>query len=449
MKIFNLFGHSFFLIFVLFSCNSVDYLDAKPQKSLLVPSTLKDLEALLNNSNSIMNRAGYLSLSADGDFIIDESYLPYVDEPTRINYMWLDETTSWIGDWDYAYQQTFYANVVLQLLEDMHEKEDITLANELKGRALFYRAWALHLIAQQFAGVYSKETANTTLGIPCPISPDVNQTFKRLSLQETYNLIFSDLHISLELLPAIASFTTQPSKASSYALLSRLYLITGEYDKALRMADEALFINSSLLDYNEINTELDRPFPLPMINPNPEILYYTIGPTTFTSNVSTFVDSSLFKLYDAGDLRKKLFFNSSLNYKGSYTGGVTPFLGLATDEIYLIKAECHARLNEIENSLGAINQFASKRYSSKEFVEISETDPQELLKYILLERRRELIGRGITWMDLRRLNKETVHARSLKRIVDGKTFTLNPGDKRYIMKIPTDEIAASGIEQNL
>ncbi len=432
-------------IFTLPSCDS-NYLDVKPQKSLMVPETLSDLEALLNNSRNIMNVAGYLYLAADGDFRINDTYLSYINEPIRINYLWSDETTAWIGDWDYAYTQIFYSNVVLKGLEK-HDSSN-SLTRELKGRALFYRAWALHLMAQQFAPHYSAQTASTDMGVPFPISPDVNQPITRLTVQANYNQIFKDLNEAVSLLPELASFSTQPSKAASYALLARMYLLTGDYVNALTAARQALLINNKLIDYKTLNPDLSNTFPLPMVNPNPEILFYTIGNTSFTGNNNTFVDSSLYDLYENGDLRKSLYFRPTRNYKGSYSGNVLPFVGLATDEVFLIKAECETRTGDISEARQTLNTLRANRYSSAAFISIKEENPQLLLKAILLERRKELIGRGTTWSDLRRLNNEAGHERTLNRKSGGNTYSLEPLSNRYTMKIPMDEVNISGIEQN-
>lgn len=447
MRILKQITHFIFVISVTSGCHA-DFLDAKPQKSLLVPSTIKDMEALLNNSGSVMNVAGYLTLVADGDFRIDDNNLAFLENVLRLNYRWSDETTNWVGDWDYAYKQTFYANVVLQTIDKMEEKTIEPKVKELKGRALFYRAWGLHLVAQQFADVYQKETAAAKPGIPYPLSPDVNQVIKRVSLQKTYEYIFSDLQEALELLPDKAQFITQPSKVGTYALLARLYLIIGEYEKAMIAAENVLAITPELLDYNQISPVSARSFPVPSVSPNPEVLYYANGNSSFTGSTSTFLDSSLYNLYETGDQRKKLYFTPSLNYKGSYTGTTTPFVGLANDEVYLVKAECEARMDKTDNALKTINYFLSKRYSLPRHSEITGDNPEELLNFILLERRRELVGRGTTWMDLRRLNKQPGFERSLVRVIGGKTYTLNPDSKRYTMKIPLDEIVSSGIEQN-
>jgi hypothetical protein len=433
-----------YLILVLLStalsaCES-DFLDARPRKSLLVPSTTEDMEALLNNSREVMNVTGYHSLVSDGDFRIDESILPYLAEGMRIHYAWSDATTNWIGDWDYAYKQIFYANVVLEGLKNQK-------SSELRGRALFYRAWALHFLVQQFAAVYDPQTAASVPGVPCPLTADINNKPQRGTLEETYRQIFDDLSEADGLLPETPVFSTQPSRVAVQALLARLHLIRGEYPKALQAADQSLSIQDGLLDYNSISTTLAASFPLPFVSPNPEILYYAIGNTSFTGSTYAFADTSLYNLYGSLDRRKALLFNAALNFKGSYTGSPTPFTGLATDEVYLIKAECLVRTGDTPGALGTLNYFRRKRYSP-EASPVTETVPEKLLKLILEERRKELVARGTTWMDLRRLNGTPGLRRSLTRVIAGETYTLEPQSSRFVMKIPGDEVIYSGIEQN-
>lgn len=436
------------LISSLGSCHS-DFLEVKPQKSLLIPKTLTDLEALLNNSRTIMNRSGYLWAVADGDFRVSDSYFLSLDNPSRFNYVWSDETTNWIGDWDYSYQQVFYANVVLEGLQKMTGQYDKTKADELKGRALFHRAWALHLIAEQFAEVYDREKASSTLGIPCPVSPNVDQKTRRGTLEETYVRIFNDLKEALGLLPERPAYITYASKVAAYALLARLHLKVGEYREALEASELALSITDALIDYNDVNLTQVRSFPIPVdISTNPEILYYVTGASSTITNLNTFVDSSLYDLYSQDDLRKKLFFNDVMNYKGSYSGGTLPFMGLSTGEVYLIKTECEARLDESNKAVTTLNILRTKRYSKVEFKPFAVESRSTLISLILQERRRELVGKGITWMDLRRLNKELGRERTLSRFINGQHHTLEPGNKRYTMKMPMDEIGISGIEQN-
>jgi hypothetical protein len=69
------------------------------------------------------------------------------------------------------------------------------------------------------------------------------------------------------------------------------------------------------------------------------------------------------------------------------------------------------------------------------------------LEKILIERRKSLIWRSLRWTDLRRLNKEGKNI-ELKRKLGDLEFTLAPNSPLYVLPIPDDEIALSGITQN-
>jgi starch-binding outer membrane protein, SusD/RagB family len=66
---------------------------------------------------------------------------------------------------------------------------------------------------------------------------------------------------------------------------------------------------------------------------------------------------------------------------------------------------------------------------------------------ILLERRKELLMRGLRWMDIKRLNKENRNL-VLKRIAGSQVFMLLPNDKYYALPLPTDIILNSNLQQN-
>ncbi|HEY0177744.1 MAG TPA: RagB/SusD family nutrient uptake outer membrane protein, partial [Pedobacter sp.] len=70
------------------------------------------------------------------------------------------------------------------------------------------------------------------------------------------------------------------------------------------------------------------------------------------------------------------------------------------------------------------------------------------LRIVLQERRKELIMRGIRWMDIKRLNKEGANI-TLTRKLNGNVYTLPANDLRFALPIPDDVIAFSGMKQNL
>ena len=63
------------------------------------------------------------------------------------------------------------------------------------------------------------------------------------------------------------------------------------------------------------------------------------------------------------------------------------------------------------------------------------------------ERRKELLFRGLRWIDIKRLNKEGAGI-NITRLVNGLVYTLEPGDPRFALPLPADVIGASGMPQN-
>ncbi|MGN0019982.1 MAG: RagB/SusD family nutrient uptake outer membrane protein, partial [Sphingobacterium hotanense] len=117
-------------------------------------------------------------------------------------------------------------------------------------------------------------------------------------------------------------------------------------------------------------------------------------------------------------------------------------------ELLLIRAECFARLGKISQALQNLNALLAKRWKSGSFVPFSEKTPEDALKIILDERRKELVFRGLRWSDLKRLNKEPRFAVTLKKTIADKEYVLPPNDNRYVFPIPSAVIKMSGIEQN-
>ena len=161
------------------------------------------------------------------------------------------------------------------------------------------------------------------------------------------------------------------------------------------------------------------------------------------------VKSNLFDSYHDKDLRKSVFYTSMGGFKGSYGGTPTTiFTGLATDEVYLVRAESYARTGKSKEAIQDLNTLMEKRWKKDEFIPFAAQSDEETLKVILEERRKELVTRGLRWSDLRRLNKEPRFQVTLQRTYQGEVYQLLPNDKRYTFPIPQNEIENSGITQN-
>ena len=126
----------------------------------------------------------------------------------------------------------------------------------------------------------------------------------------------------------------------------------------------------------------------------------------------------------------------------------TLFTGIATDELYLTRAECYVRQGDSSKALDDLNTLMSKRIKKADFSPYSLPVPDGLLKLILTERRKELLFRALRWTDLRRLNKEAEFRDTLYRFINGKKYELLPGSDRYTLQIDRNSIDISGLQQN-
>ncbi|WP_158275210.1 RagB/SusD family nutrient uptake outer membrane protein [Pedobacter sp. HMWF019] len=461
MKVNNLNKHltiKILFIFCLFTIDCKkqnDWLDIKNDKRAVVPTTLSDFQAMLDNTgifNEKYSTAGLVG--ADNYYLTDNSYKTY-DETTRNLYIW--NNTIWEGgistEWNNYFTVIQLANVILDGL-----KKNNTLSadyNNIKGQALFHRAISYYNLSQLFCKPYSK-TAETDLGLPIRLNSDVNETFKRASLDATYQQIINDALEASKLLPTSQSYLQRPINAAAFALLAKTYLNMSNYNLAKNFADKTLNIRPDLLDYNTIvSTSLTYRFS-EFGKANSEILFYAqaliypvVSPLTSAQGL---VSNDLYQSYEDADLRKQLFyFGNDLNikFRGAYSGNRRNFAGLATNEIYLIRAECNAREGNIANALSDLNMLLINRYKTNNFTKVNSDNQEEVLKFILKERRKELpFVSNIRWEDLRRLNQETRFQKVLSRTINGITYSLSPNDKRYTLPIPLQEIQLSGIQQN-
>ncbi|GAA4786125.1 hypothetical protein GCM10023231_12550 [Olivibacter ginsenosidimutans] len=433
----------------LASCNK--YLDVKPEKSLQVPQTVKDLQAILDN-NTIMNNdyPGAGDIASDYYYLTDAEWARR-DQVTRDDYTWFAQAEN-ERDYLFNYTKILYANVVLNAIDDAELKgyKESDRAN-VKGSALFFRGFIHWYLTQVFTLPYNREHAATMLGMPLKTRADINEKTVRSSLETTYRQVLNDLTAAAALLPVNAITPTRPSKRAAYAALSRVYLTMDDFIHAGAYADSCLQLNDDLLDFNALDASLPAPIELF----NKEVIFHaTFYSGGALANVRTLVNPTLYESYVTGDLRKTVFYRSVENgytFQGDYSGSVSGalFSGIANDELYLTLAECYARQGKDAEARDVLNRLLKMRISREVFIPIDETDAKTLLQIILKEREKELAFRGgLRWMDLRRLTKDADFNTTLQRNLDGKLYTLSPQDKRFAFLIPSIVVQETGIQQN-
>lgn len=434
------------LIFIglMSSSSCKKYLDVKPDNSLVIPQSLNDCRLMLDDYN-IMN-ASYPSegeLAADNYYYNDVDYNAISDLDTKNNYIWAPEARH-SSQWSGPYKIIYNANLVLQVLDKLPNSGDEY--KSLKGTALFFRAFAYYHLAQLFTKPYDAATASSDLGLPLRLNPEVDEKVQRASVQQTYAQILNDLSTAVDLLPKVTSIQSRPNKAAAYGALARTYLAIQDYTNAEKMANSALNLYPTLMDYKAITR-------ITLFNPEVIFQAITLASAYFGPTVVK-VDNDLYNSYQLNDKRKNLFFRAFGNgyaFIGSYNGvpNSALFTGIATDELYLIRAECNARAGNTAIAMTDLNTLLRNRYDDT-FVDLTAANADDALIKILTERRKELVFRNHRWTDLRRLNKDSRFMVTLMRSKNNISYTpLAPNDLRYVFLIPyTEEINLSGITQN-
>lgn len=435
-------------------CNKKEFLEKIPDSELLIPTTLEDCRRLLDNERVMSETPVLGELSAD-NFYLPVSFWQNLNTKERNGYTWSKDVYNGegaIGDWDKPYQQVFYANVVREALLEFPEGDRNSEWHDLYGSALFIRAYAFYNLAQVFAPPFDPNISNddNLRGIPLRTESDIANPVSRATVKATYEQILDDLDTAVKHLPPQlpSNFRNRPSRPAAYALLARVCLSKRSYDQALLYADSSLSLYNTLMSYS-------APGASPFSKTNAEVLYQSrlLSTTSVLKSVvvsSCLVDTGLYRSYNTNDLRKTLYF--SVNAMGaipriSYTGSIFLFSGLATDEVYLIKAECLARSGRFNEGMEVLNTLLQKRWGNVPYVPLTADNKEDALNLILTERRKELVFRGLRWTDLRRFNKEG-RIITLKRNLSGTIHELPPNHINYVLPIPDDAMAGTNMIQN-
>jgi len=443
------------------SCTK-SWLDEKQNRVDVVPTTLKDFQAVLDNHSTMNDVHPGLGLIAGDNFYLTDTRISAATVTERNAYLWQKDVYAGGSpiDWSSPYKVVEYANIVLDGLPNV----EVTPANQadvnnVKGSALFFRAFSFYTLSQVFCKPYTASSAATDAGIPIRLSSNVNEISVRATVQQSYDQMISDLKAAADLLPVNPVYVYRPSKTAANALLAKIYLAMEDYANALAFANLALADNPSLLDYNNTAVVPQGTFRFPAVVGGKtfnEIIFFaqSVNYATVRATVATgIIDTTLYRSYDNNDLRKTIFFKDNgggnVQYFGTYTGGSQCFSGIATNELYLIRAECYARQKNTSSALTDLNALLAKRWKTGTFTPVTVIDADDALNKVLTERRKELPFTGqLRWEDLRRLNKDPKFAQTLKHVYNGVTYTLPPNDNRYTYPIPDVEIQASGIPQN-
>jgi len=438
-------------ITLLMSCSK--FLDEKPNVKLLVPVKINDLQGLLDDLEVLNQQEPAPTEVAADDYRLSEANWKTLDEFNRNLYVWAPAQNFVTGAgsaWTLYYTQIYKANVVLNDIDNMHDTQSNPIeAANVAGQALFTRSRSFFNALQVWALNYNEVTAATDLGVPLRLNVDFDEPTKRATVAESYSQVVNDLTKAVHLLPVTPLHVIRPSKPAACGLLARVFLSMNKVDSCLKYTQLALSLKNELMDYNGdvgINATANFPF----LRFNKEVVFDSYMPHPAAVSKGE-IAPELYEMYETNDLRRNLYHRSASTigyFKGTYAGSNPMFNGIATNELYLMKAECLIRSGEVQQGLNTLNDLLRKRYKNDgSFAPKATTNPETALTIVLSERRKELVFRGLRWMDIKRLNAigRNIY---LKRTLGTSQYTLNANDLRFALAIPEDIIVNTNIPQN-
>ena len=432
----------------LASCDK--FLDIQP-KGIVIPESCEDYEKLLNYAQLEKGSDNYPSYMTDDIFIPDKD--DYVDWeglsiPKQNLYSFNSEVygdSESDGLWEYSYNRIYYFNVIAEEVMASTDASE-THKKEVRAEALVGRAFEYLTLVNAYAKQYDPATADTDPGVPLTLDQDINKTnLQRASVQQVYNQIKKDLDEAATFLPDKPKLNAfRASKPVGNGMLARMYLYMSKYKEALTYAKMSLEQNKALLDLTKCKivdptVGIGR-HDVPEKAENPENIYIRLAPQVFELSGSLYGSEDLISKFDKNkDQRFLLYFTRQIDTEvythDMWAQYIRANMAMATPEMYLIAAECEARIGTKENAMAYYNDLRDKRILDN--VHLTAKDNDEALKMILDERRRELAMTGcMRLLDLKRLNRDPRFAKTITHTIKGVDYQLKPNDPKYILPIP-------------
>jgi hypothetical protein len=311
--------------------------------------------------------------------------------------------------WQYPYQSLYQVNDVLNGIAN-NNNLSASFIKQITGEMKVVRA------------LYYFNTVNLFGGVPLVTSIDYNTTahLPRASVNAVYTQILADLGDAVKKLPAAypSSGHARPNLYTALALLAKVHLYQGQWQAAYNEADS--IIKSGM--YSVTNTPLNGVFldgsneaiwQLPAISSENQTAEARIFVPNSGSTPNFLVTPFLLSQFEAGDQRLQNWIgtavinNQNLYYPFKYKNvlaSATPvedYMVFRLGEMYLIRAEAAAELNNLSGALADVNIIRARAGLAGSTANV--TSQTAVLAAVMHERQTELCFEwGNRWFDLKR-----------------------------------------------
>lgn len=346
----------------------------------------------------------------------------------------------------------------------------------LKAEALTMRAWSYFNLVQIYAKRYDKATVpNSQLGVSMPLSP-LDVKLPRSTVEEVYTQINADL---ADAITNFAGAATQPKShlnlKSAWAIRARVALTMQDYVNAAAYANQVITLGGHSLmtnaQYQAGFNDLS----------NPEWIWGAYvqddqgdtfgsyfgqisynGNTTYVRGTPKRINSALYNLLPATDVRKKMwepapttvnfplpattfsrspYMSRKFSIRNAPTIGDVPYIRLA--EMYLIIAEANANIPG--NEVAARQALYTLQVNRDPSYVLSTNSGAALLAEISNSRRVEFWAEGMRWFDLKRKNEalDRTLVPNYVASTGGGVLQIPAGSELWQFAIPISELQAN------
>ena len=429
----------FLLLTVIFCSCKKDFLEVTP-KGKLIAKTISDYNLSLNSTDLLT--VGGVNGGSDGQVLMGDEMAaidPYFSGTalrTQRLFHWDDvvyEPNQDASEMTFALKNIYAYNKIINEVmgaSDGTEQQKKSLMAEARAG----RAWTYFLLINYYGKPYNAATSSSDAGFPIITLADVTQTtFTRPTVKEVYDFIVEDLTSAIPDLPTQITNRMRMCKAAAEAVLGKVNVFMGKFNEALPFLNAAIAdlnsaaIPTGLYDYNSTFGSGGIFLPIgtfgpsyPSVVDNQEDVYARqfVNYWTFVNN-EVVINPQTVALYGPSDFRLKFFSTTPFFGSTAYplgmlrrVGPTSTQFGVVVPDLFLLRAECKARLNDLPGAQADVEALRVKRMPPADATVPATivSNQTALVKFILEERIREFAVQGFRWFDMRRLSVDPVYS---------------------------------------
>lgn len=457
---------------IMFSSCKKNFLELDPQQNTDVNKTIQDingLRAALTGTYSLLQGVNDYGRSVPllPDLMSDNLFISVVNSN---RYQSQDQYVTIVNDgnasamWNSMYAIVANTNLIIEKGPSATvSNADTAEKRRLIGEAYAIRALTYFDLSRFFAQPYNYTNDASHLGVPIVLKTGTDKTEiqapPRSTVKLVYDQIINDLNSAISSLSAATTTTTRTrfNLYAAQALLARVYLYKEDWQNAVNLSTAVISANKySLLSRATFIDDFKK-------QNNAESVFEVANTTTDnlgTNSLSYFFSQSgygdaiatdtLYNSYKSTDIRRGFMSRTRRTGSGGENPAniVTKYANVTSfeenikvirlAEIYLIRSEAYARLNQEAQARTDLNLVITRSDTDAGSVVNTSTAGNALITAILNERRKELAFEGHRLFDLTR-NK--ISFTKIRR--GGGTIAVNYPSNKTVLPIPQTELDAN------